>query len=406
MMRARLPSLVRALPAGLAIASAGCGKEAPKPAPPPPVVGVVTARSGTVPVDIVLPGRTSPYLTSQVRPQVSGLLLERLFTEGSLVHAGQPLYRIDPRLYRAAVGQAEGNLASARANAVAQRQRARRYSELEAINAVARQDADDARASAGQAAAAIQQTGAALESARVNLAFTTIRAPITGRIGRSLVTAGALVTASQTDPLTLIQRLDPIFVDIQQSSSQLLALRRALASGGVLPARAPVKLTLEDGSPYPHEGSLLFADVTVNPATGAVALRARFPNPYGLLLPGMFVRAIITQARRPDVISLPPQAVKTDPRGGASVLVVGADGKVEERKVETQGLQGGAWRVTGGLKPGERVVIEGSTNARPGTTVKAVPATGKPEESAIVAPQPPAEKNGTRQGSGSAAGAR
>lgn len=371
----------------------GCGEQKAPPKPTP-TVGVVIARATTAPIDIELPGRTSPTLSSDVRPQVSGLLLRRLFTEGTLVHEGQPLYQIDPRLYRAAVGQAQGNLANARAAAVAARLRAQRYTDLEAVRGVAKQDADDARASAGQAEATIVQTRAALDSARVNLAFATIRAPITGRIGRSLVTAGQLVTANQADPLATIQRLDPIFVDIQQSSAQLLTLRRGLEKGGVLPASAPVRLKLEDGTDYGETGTLEFADVTVDATTGAVTLRARFPNPRGLLLPGMFVRAVVTQARRPDVFRLPAEAVQKGPRGDSSVLLVGRGDKVEMRPVETAALDGGSWIVTKGLKAGERVIVQGSIAARPGTVVRAARATGAPAESAIVAKPATGEQAG------------
>ena len=382
------------LPILLSLACAACGKKAEKPAPPTPTVGVVTTATATVPIDIELPGRTAPFLTSDVRPQVSGILQQRLFTEGSFVRRGQPLYRIDPRVYQAAVGQAQGNLQGAQANAVTARLRAGRYGDLEKMNAVARQDADDARASAGQAEATIAQNQAALQSARINLLFTTVRAPISGRIGRSLVTAGALVTASQTEALSTIQTLDPIFVDIQQSASQLLALRRALMKGGALPASAPVVLRLEDGSVYPARGQLLFSDVTVDPTTGAVTLRARFPNPDNLLLPGLFVRAVVQQASRPGVVLIPAQGVQHDPRGAASVYVVGAGGKAAQRPVQTQGMQGNNWIVTGGLRPGEKVVIEGTGNVQPGKPVRAVAATGKPSESAAMAPAGGAPQGG------------
>jgi membrane fusion protein, multidrug efflux system len=389
MMRARCSRsarFARLWPLALAFALAGCGGAKEKPKPQPPVVGVVTARAVTVPIDIELPGRTSPTLTSDVRPQVDGILLKRLFTEGALVRQGQPLYQIDPRVYRAAVGQAQGNLASAQANAVSAVLKAQRYTELEKIHAVAKQDADDARAAAGQAKAAIEQTGAALQSAQINLGFTSIRAPISGRIGRSLVTAGGLVTANQTTALATIQALDPIFVDVQQSSAQLLQLRQALASGGAIPAEAPVHLMLEDGTDYPQAGKLEFNEVTVDPSTGSVTLRARFPNPQGLLLPGMFVRARVTQTERKGVILLPGQAIQHSPRGDSSVLVVGADNKTVSRPIVTQGMQGDSWIVTKGLNPGDKVVIEGANNARPGATVRPVEATGKPEESALITP--------------------
>ncbi len=381
---------------------AGCAKKQDAPKPPPPVVGVMTVQPSSVPIDIELPGRTAPYQTSDVRPQVTGILLKRLFVEGGHVHAGQPLYRIDPAPYRAALGQAQGNLASAQANAVAARLKAGRYGDLEKLRAVARQDADDARATAGQADAAIKQTRSALDAARINLDYTTVRAPISGTISRSIVTPGALVTASQTNALATIQTLDPIYVDIQQSASELLALRKAMMTGGALPAEAPVKLKLEDGTPYAGTGRLEFAEVTVDQSTGSVLLRARFPNSTGFLLPGMFVRAVVTQTRRNDVFQLPAQAVQHNPRGDATVMVVGAGNKAEQRAVETQAMQGNSWIVTKGLKPGDRVIIEGTGNAKPGTVVRPVAATGSAAESAIVTP--PARTSGTASGGGAAAG--
>jgi membrane fusion protein (multidrug efflux system) len=380
--------------------AAGCAKKPDAPKPPPPVVGVITVQPSSVPIDIELPGRTAPFQTSDVRPQVTGILLKRLFVEGTHVRAGQPLYRIDPAPYRAALGQAQGNLASAQANAVAARLKAGRYSDLEKLRAVARQDADDARATAGQADASIKQTASALDAARINLDYTTIRAPISGTISRSIVTPGALVTASQTDALATIQTLDPIYVDIQQSSSELLALRKAMMSGGAVPAEAPVTLKLEDGTAYAGTGRLEFAEVTVDPSTGSVLLRARFPNPTGFLLPGMFVRAVVTQTRRNDVFQLPAQAVQHNPRGDASVMVVGAGNKIEQRPVETQAMQGDSWVITKGLKAGDRVVIEGTGNAKPGTVVRPTTATGSVAESAIITPP----SKGQANGGGAAAG--
>ena len=351
------------------LALAACGtKEAPKP--PPPAVGYIVARPTTVPVAIELPGRTTAYQTSDVRPQVAGILQARLFREGGLVRQGQPLYRIDPRVYRAAVGQAEGNFAGARANAVTARARAERFGDLVKINAVSKQDADDARAQAGQAEASIKQTAAALDNARVNLGFATVRAPISGRIGRSLVTVGALVSNAQETALSTIQTLDPIFVDIQQSAGQLLALRRAMASGGALPASAPVRLKLEDGSDYGRTGRLEFAEVTVDPSTSAVTLRARFANPDGMLLPGLFVRAVVSEANRPGVFPLPARAVTLDPRGGASVVLVGPGNKAVVRNVETMGLKGGNWIVTSGIRAGDRVIVSGGSTLRPGQPVR------------------------------------
>ncbi|MDB5736579.1 MAG: family efflux transporter subunit [Sphingomonas bacterium] len=389
---------------GIALALSACGKGDKTPPKQPPVVGVVTATPSSFALSTQLPGRTAPFLVSDVRPQVNGIVLARLFTEGALVHEGQPLYRIDPSLYRAAVGQAQGQLASAQANAVTARLKAGRYGDLEKINAVARQDADDARAAAGQAEAAITQQRATLDTARINLRYTILRAPISGRIGRSSVTPGALVTASQTNALATIQTLDPIYVDIQQSSTELLALRKALASGGLTPNKAAVKLKLEDGSDYPQTGTLEFAEVSADPTTGAVALRARFPNPQGLLLPGMYVRAIVGQAVRAGVILLPEAAVTHDPRGAASVLVVGADGKAAKRAVTEQGLQNGKWVVTGGIKPGERVIVEGSGKAKPGQAVRAVAASDDPGEAAAIDAPPGAGDKKSKDKSGGASG--
>ncbi len=357
---------------------AGCGSGKDKPKPPPPLVGVVAVQPSAVALDTELPGRTAPYLVSDVRPQISGIVFKRLFTEGGLVHIGQPLYEIDPSLYRAAVAQAQGLLASAQANAVAARLKTQRYDDLEKINAVARQDAADARAAAGQADAAIQQQQAALQTAKINLRYTTVTAPISGRIGRSSVTPGALVTASQTTALATIQTLDPIYVDIQQSSTDLLRLRQAIAAGGTMPNEAAVTLKLEDGTAYPLGGKLEFSEVSVDPTTGAVALRARFPNPRGLLLPGMYVRAVVSQAIRQNAFLLPEAALTHDPKGAASVLLVGRDGKVVKKAVQDQGLHDNKWVVIGGIGAGDRVIVQGSGKTKPGQQVRAVAASNNP----------------------------
>ncbi|PTQ10962.1 efflux transporter periplasmic adaptor subunit [Sphingomonas oleivorans] len=363
----------------LALSLASCsGGQAEKAAPPPPEVGYVTVRSETVPLASELAGRVAAYETSEVRPQVSGIVRARLFTEGAMVRAGQTLYEIDPRLYRAAAAQARANLANAEANVAAAEQRAERMAALVGIEAVSRQDAADARAAAGQARAQVAQSRAALDTASINLGFTRVTAPIGGRIGRSIVTTGALVTAGQSQALTTIQRLDPIFVDIQQSSAELLVLRRALMTGGVVPASATVRLKLEDGSDYGLTGRLEFAEVTVDPSTGTVTLRARFPNPQGLLLPGMYVRASVVQGNRREAILVPQPAVSRDPRGQANVYVVGADNKAELRAIETDRALGDAWLVTAGLKPGERVIVEGTAKAKPGQPVRPVPAGSPP----------------------------
>jgi len=289
-----------------------------------------------------------------------------------LVRQGQPLYQIDPSLYRASANQAQANLASAAANAEATKAKADRYKPLVEMEAVAKQDYTDATAVARQAAAAVQQNRAALDTAKINLRFTTVPAPITGRIGRSLFTEGALVTASQTSPLTTIQRLDPIYVDIQQASADLLRLRRALASGGAIPTRADVQLKLEDGSNYGPTGDVEFSEVVVDPATGTVTLRARFPNPQGLLLPGMFVRASFAQSIDTKAFLVPQQAVSRDPKGNATVFVVGPGNKAIQKTVVAPRTQGTFWVVTDGLNAGDKVITQGVGKVKPNQPIKPV----------------------------------
>lgn len=346
----------------------------------PPEVGYVVMKSEAVPLVNELAGRTAAYETSEVRPQVSGVIQARLFTEGSIVRKGQTLYRIDPRLYRAAVNEAAANVANAEANRVATAAKAERFRPLAEIEAVAKQDYTDAVALARQAAAQVQQGKAQLDTARINLKFTEVPAPITGRIGRSLFTTGALVTQNQTDPLAMIQRLDPIFVDIQQSSTELLQLRRALATDGVIPSSAEVRLALEDGSDYGQVGTLQFAEAMVDPTTGAVTLRARFPNPQGILLPGMYVRARFSQATAEEAILVPQAGVARDARGNATVFVIGPDNKAVQRKVRATRTIGDKWLVTAGLRAGEKVITEGLANVKPGTAVRPVPAGSPPRQ--------------------------
>lgn len=353
-----------------------------------PEVGYVVARLSTAPLVTELTGRTAAYQTSEVRPQVTGLIERRLFTEGSLVHAGQTLYQIDARLIRAGSDQARATLASAEAAASAAQARADRFKPLAEIEAVSQQDYVDAQAQARQATAAVAQARAALQTARINLRFTSVPAPITGRIGRSLFTQGALVTANQAEPLAVIQRLDPIYVDIQQSAAELLALRRALAKGGAAPTQAAVRLTLEDGSDYGLTGTVEFTEVTVDAASGTVTLRARFPNPQNLLLPGMFVRARFAQSVEQSVFLIPQQALARDPRGNASVLVIGPGNIVEQRSVTALRTAGADWVVSSGLRAGERVIVEGTVAAKPGKPVKPVPA-GAPQRIAAPAPGGP-----------------
>ncbi|WP_301074289.1 efflux RND transporter periplasmic adaptor subunit [Sphingomonas sp.] len=371
-----------------AVALAACSSESGKPAGKgdgggPPQVGYVVVQQTRVPLMAELPGRTFAYQSSEVRPQVSGVIQKRLFKEGSLVRQGEPLYQIDPSLYRAAVNEASAAVASAQATAAAARVRAERFRPLAEIEAVSKQDYTDAVATQRQAEASIAQNRAQLETARVNLRFTTVPAPITGRIGRSLFTVGALVTTSQADPLATIQQLDPIYVDIQQSAAELLRLRRQLASGGALPASAAVRLKLEDGSDYGQTGVVEFSEVVVDQQTGTVTLRARFPNPNGLLLPGMFVRAVFAQAIEANAFLVPQQAVTRDPQGNATVWVVDANNKAQQRKVQTVRADGTNWIVTGGLNPGDRVITQGTNRLSPNSAVRPVPA------SAPQQPKPP-----------------
>jgi membrane fusion protein (multidrug efflux system) len=364
----------------LALAACGGGEQAQQKAGAggrqqgPKQVGYVVVRATRVPLTVELAGRTVAYQSSQVRPQVTGVIQRRFFTEGSMVRRGQPLYQIDPSLYRATANQASANLASAQATARAAQIRADRYRPLAEMEAISKQDYTDAVQTLEQAQASIAQSRATLESARVNLRFTTVPAPITGRIGRSLFTVGALVSTTQADPLATIQQLDPIFVDIQQSSADLLALRRSLAAGGAAPASADVRLRLEDGSDYGRVGRVEFGEVVVDQTTGTVTLRASFPNPQGLLLPGMFVRANFAQSIDTEAFLVPQEAVSRDPKGNATLFVVGPNLKAVERQVKTERTQGRYWVVTSGLRPGDKVITQGLNMLRPGADIRAVPA--------------------------------
>ncbi len=339
-----------------------------------PEVGYVSVAVQAVPVTTSLGGRTVAFETSEVRPQVNGLIRRRLFTEGGFVRAGQPLYQIDASLYQAGVDQAAANLASARASAQAAEERARRLEPLAKMQAVAEQDYTDALAQARMARAAVAQNSAALETARINLRYATITAPIGGRIGRSLATPGALVSASQSEPLAVIQQTDPMYVDMQQSSADLTTLRAALESGGVAEGSTTVRLRLEDGSAYGFAGTVQFSDITVSEATGTVTLRARFPNPKGTLLPGMFVTALFDQAVNPAAILVPQPAVQRDFDGSAFVYLVGKDNKVVRRKVTANRTIGANWVITDGLKSGERVITQGIGNVKQGAAIRPVPA--------------------------------
>lgn len=358
----------------------GCNNEADKPAapsaPPPAEVGVVTLQAQTVTLTAELAGRTAPWQIAEVRPQISGIIQKRLFTEGAEVKSGQVLYQIDPASSRAALANAKANLARAEANLYPVRLKAERFAELLPSHAVSQQDAEATQAELKQAEAEVAAGQAAVESASINLEYTSVTAPISGRIGRSAVTVGALVTTNQGEPLATIQQLDPIYVDVTRSSNEVLQLKRQLAAktlqseGG----KTPVKLLFEDNSLYAHTGTLAFSDVTVDPGTGNVTLRTVFPNAEQLLLPGMFVRAVIAEGVREGAILVPQRGVTRDPRGNAMALVVGTDDLVEARPVTLGRALGDQWLVESGLAAGDRVIIEGVQKARPGSPVKAVAA--------------------------------
>ena len=374
-----------ALVFGLALL-AGCSKPeqgsgAAGGPPPAPAVTVVTLQSGPVPLVTELPGRTAPYLIAEVRPQVGGLIQQRVFTEGGEVKAGQLLYRIDAAPYRATHDSARASLARAQANLEVARLKSERFAGLVARGAVSRQANDEVQAAFRQAEAELAVAQAALERARIDLDHTEVKAPIAGRIGRSAVTQGALVTANQAMALAAVHQLDPIYVDLSQSSVEMQRIRSDLEAGRLQRGEAgviPVRLQLEDGSAYPLAGTLAFSEVTVDAGTGSVTLRARFPNPDGRLLPGMYVRAQLPQGVRSDAILVPHQAVSRDARGSALVMVVGAEGKVEARPVEAVQSREGKWVVTHGLQAGERVIVEGLQRVRPGGTVQAQEAGSAP----------------------------
>jgi len=367
----------RAALAALALFLAACGNGGDDAAAGgrggPAKVGFVVVNPTAVPMMTQLGGRVVAFETSEVRPQVNGLIRERYFKEGSIVRKGQPLYRIDPSLYQASVSQAQANLASARASAEAARVKADRYRPLAQMEAVSKQDYTDALAQSRQAQASVAQTSAALKTAQINLHYTSIPAPISGRIGRSLATVGALVTANQPDPLSVITRVDPVYVDIQESAADLLALRRALATGGVTSGSTQVRLKLDDGSDYGFTGTVQFAEIIANESTGTVTLRAKFPNPQGVLLPGMFVQALFTQAVDQNVFLVPQQAVLRDIGGEAYVFVVGPDNKAVRRNVDAARTFGPNWVVGGGLNAGDKVITQGTANLKNGAALRPVP---------------------------------
>ncbi len=445
--RIRLDGFFRACQAGLAglfcvLSLTACNRQ-PKSAPPPPPseVATVTVAPRQVLLTMELPGRTSPYLIAEIRPQVSGLIQKRLFTEGSDVKAGQTLYEIAPAPFKAALDNAAANLeamkkgadrARAALNAsiagVARQQATvtfartnrKRFEDLYKEKAVSASDCEQAvtvadvaeatltvneaevqsaREAVAAAEAAIQQAAAALEAVRINLEYTRITAPISGRIGKSTVTDGAIVTAFQMTPLATIQQLDPIYVDVPQSTSELLRLQRRLDEGSMnrdgAASANKVQLLMEDGTKYPLEGTLQFRDVSVDPTTGSVILRMVFPNPNGTLLPGMFARAVVKEGVNEQALLIPQQAVSRDPKGNPLAMIVDAAGKVEQRALVVEQAIGDQWLISSGLVPGDRVIVEGLQKVRPGFAVKEVPFAGKREQDPKPATtsQPPPKAN-------------
>jgi len=355
---------------------------------------VVTLKAERQTVTTELPGRTSAYLSAEIRPQVGGIVQQRLFTEGAQVKAGQALYQLDASGYQVALASAEASVAKAQASVGTAEVNARRNAELVKIDAVSRQVSDDSQAALVQARSDLAVARAALDNARINLGYTRIKAPIAGRTTTSTVTPGALVTANQAAALTTIAQLDPLYVDVTQSSTEVLRLKNDLARGRIQKsgqAEAPITLQLEDGSRYPHAGKLQFAGVSVNPGTGAVTLRAVVPNPDGLLMPGMYVRAVLQTGFNEQALLVPQQSVNRDTAGNASVLLVNAEDKIERRKITVDTAVGNRWLVGSGLAAGERVVVEGFQRIKPGDSVRPTEVAPKPmaaTASAAAAPAP------------------
>ncbi len=366
----------------------GCGKPpgGPPPSPGTPEVGVLSVQAQRVVFSTELPGRTAPFMIAEIRPQVSGIVQKRSFTEGSTVKAGQVLYLIDPATYRATYNSDLAALAKAEASLTSVRLKNERYKELAALDAVSRQDYDDAVSSLGESRADVASAKANVESSRINLAYTQVNAPITGRIGKSGITPGALVTANQTSTMATIQQLDPIYVDVTQPSAALLRLKKSPSNGEIQKSgatAAKVRLKLEDGSLYPLEGTLEFSDVTVDQDTGAITLRAVFLNPNADLLPGMYVRAVLEEGFKEQGLLVPQQAVSRDSTGKPMAYVVGKDNTLERRELTTDRAIGDQWLISSGLNVGDQLVVDGQQRASAGVKVKTVP--WKPQSVAAVA---------------------
>lgn len=381
--------VISATAIGLAVMLlAACGQKPTGPVAQVPQVSVVTVQPQAVTLTSELPGRVNANLAAEVRARVDGIVLSRDFVEGADVKAGQRLYQIDPAPYQAAYHSAQAALEKAQANLVSVAAQAARYKTLVAANAVSKQDYDNAVAALGQAQADVDAGQATVETARINLGYTTVTSPISGRIGKSEVTPGAYVQASAATLLSTVQKIDPVYVDLTQSSLDGLHLRDELARGDLQmagPKRAKVSLTLEDGTPYPLTGTLQFSDITVDQGTGSVTVRAVFPNPKQLLLPGMFVRASLVEGVNDRAILVPQVGLTHDPRGEATVLVVGPDNKVALRVVQTTRTLGNQWVIDSGLQAGERVIVAGLQKVRPGMPVKVMPAPQPGAASAVVA---------------------
>ncbi|MEW9582137.1 efflux RND transporter periplasmic adaptor subunit [Paraburkholderia sp. DGU8] len=393
-----------------AVLLAACGPKQSAPPPQTPEVGVVTVQPTTVPVVTELPGRTSAFLVAQVRARVDGIVLRREFTEGSQVKAGQRLYKIDPAPYIATLNNAKATLAKAQANLASTTAQANRYKVLVAANAVSKQDYDNAVAAQGQAAADVAAGKAAVETAQINLGYTDVTSPVTGQIGVSQVTPGAFVQASAATLLATVQQLDPVYVDLTQSSLDGLKLRREVQEGRLKttgPGAAQVSLILEDGRVYSEKGKLQFTDVTVDQSTGSVTIRAIFRNADKVLLPGMFVRARIEEGVNQNALVVPQLGITHDQKGQPTTLVVGADNKVELRQLVTAGTFGSNWVVASGLNPGDRVIVQGTDKARPGQQVKPVAAQlpGTPASGAAAESAPAASNAQTAQSASAASGA-
>ncbi|MGI6246415.1 MAG: efflux RND transporter periplasmic adaptor subunit [Pseudochelatococcus sp.] len=401
----QIPSSLRALFVGMSLLTAaalaactdeGNGQSAGgPPAMPPPQVGVVTVQAEAIPITNELPGRITPTRIAEVRPRVSGIVVERVFTQGGHVNEGDVLYRIDPEPFRLQVESARATLARAEATQLQARQQADRSKELQARNVTSTQALENSVAALAQANADVAAAKAALATAQLNLQYTNVTAPISGRIGRARITEGALVGTGVGDILATIQELDPIYADFTQSVNDLLNLRRAAQRGEVLggnESEAPVHLLYDDGTPYRHVGRLLFSEATVDATTGQVTMRGQFPNPDGELLPGMYVRIRIEQGVEQGAVAVPQQAVQRDTGGQALVYVVGANNVAEVRPVRAGRVIGDRWVISEGLKPGDRVIVEGFQKIRPGAPV--APADWKPRAETTAATAPAAVKSG------------